>query len=481
MSLTAGTYYWISRLALGSEGQILTVESGAAVWKTSSALSNPMTTGGDIIYGGASGVATRLANGSAGQVLTSQGGTSAPIWSSAGAGDMVLASTQTVTGAKTFGTIGGAVGKFKLAGSTSGSATLDAPAVAGTNAYVLPSTSGTLIGTGDTGTVSNTMLANAAVANLSGTNTGDNATNSQYSSLVSNATHTGDVTGATALTVVAINGTNLAALGTGILKNTTGTGIPSIAVAGDFPTLNQNTSGTAAGLSATLAIGSGGTGQTTKATAFDALSPMTTGGDIIYGGASGTGTRLANGSAGQALVSAGGTSAPSWKNISLVNANTGDVTASAADTYLTGSNLTIGGKIKAGSILRWRFAATKTAAGIATPVWSVRFGTNGSTADTARLTFTSSVQTGAVDTAQFEITAIVKNVDASGVVAGSFIMHHHLATTGFGNVARPQIYNVTSAAFDNSGGTLQVGVSVNPGASGVWTFQLVTAEVLNLA
>ena len=35
----------------------------------------------------------------------------------------------------------------------------------------------------------------------SGTNTGDNATNSQYSGLVSNATHTGDVTGATALTI----------------------------------------------------------------------------------------------------------------------------------------------------------------------------------------------------------------------------------------------------------------------------------------
>ncbi len=38
----------------------------------------------------------------------------------------------------------------------------------------------------------------------------------------------------------------LGALGTGILKNTTTTGVLSIAVAGDFPTLNQNTSGTAA-------------------------------------------------------------------------------------------------------------------------------------------------------------------------------------------------------------------------------------------
>ncbi len=45
---------------------------------------------------------------------------------------------------------------------------------------------------------------------------------------------------------------------------------------------------------------------------FDNLSPMTTGGDIIYGGASGAGTRLANGSAGQVLTSAGTTLAPAW-------------------------------------------------------------------------------------------------------------------------------------------------------------------------
>jgi len=39
-----------------------------------------MTTGGDVLYGGASGVATRLANGSVGQVLTSGGTTVAPTW-----------------------------------------------------------------------------------------------------------------------------------------------------------------------------------------------------------------------------------------------------------------------------------------------------------------------------------------------------------------------------------------------------------------
>lgn len=51
--------------------------------------------------------------------------------------------------------------------------------------------------------------------------------------------------------------------------------------AGDVPTLNQNTSGTAAGLSSTLVIGSGGTGQTTASAAFAALSPQTTKGDLV--------------------------------------------------------------------------------------------------------------------------------------------------------------------------------------------------------
>jgi hypothetical protein len=80
--------------------------------------------------------------------------------------------------------------------------------------------------------------------------------------------------------------------------------------AGDVPTLNQNTSGTAAGLSATLAIGSGGTGQTTAAAAFDALNPMTTGGDLIYESTPGSATRLPVGSTGQVLTVAGGL--PTW-------------------------------------------------------------------------------------------------------------------------------------------------------------------------
>lgn len=43
------------------------------------------------------------------------------------------------------------------------------------------------------------------LAATSGTNTGDNAVNALYSGLVSNATHTGDATGATTLTLATVN------------------------------------------------------------------------------------------------------------------------------------------------------------------------------------------------------------------------------------------------------------------------------------
>lgn len=84
----------------------------------------------------------------------------------------------------------------------------------------------------DTGTNTTINLANGTTAgvsennltdgektilgNTSGTNSGDNAVNSLYSGLVSNATHTGDVTGSTALTIAtdAVDLSMLSATGT---------------------------------------------------------------------------------------------------------------------------------------------------------------------------------------------------------------------------------------------------------------------------
>lgn len=48
-----------------------------------------------------------------------------------------------------------------------------------------------------------------------------------------------------------------------------------------WPTFNQNTTGTASNVTGTVAITNGGTGQTAKTAAFDALSPTTTKGDLI--------------------------------------------------------------------------------------------------------------------------------------------------------------------------------------------------------
>ena len=84
------------------------------------------------------------------------------------------------------------------------------------------------------------------------------------------------------------------ALATGILKNTTSTGALTIAVASDFPTLNQNTTGTATN----LASGSAGT--------------------IPYQSAAGTTAMLAAGTATYVLTS-NGTAAPSWSPVTGVS------------------------------------------------------------------------------------------------------------------------------------------------------------------
>jgi len=55
-------------------------------------------------------------------------------------------------------------------------------------------------------------------------------------------------------------------------------GVPTFraVVASDIPTLNQNTTGTSANVTGTVAIANGGTGQTTANTAFNALAPSQT-------------------------------------------------------------------------------------------------------------------------------------------------------------------------------------------------------------
>lgn len=132
---------------------------------------------------------------------------------------------------------------------------------------------------------------------------------------------------------------------TGLLKGN-GTAI-SAASSSDLPTitLTGDVTGAASGgsvattYSATVPLNKGGTGQTTKAPAFDALQPMSALGDVIYGGASGTGTALAGNitSTKKFLTQTGNGSisaAPGWNVLAQADlptiALTGDVTGSAS-------------------------------------------------------------------------------------------------------------------------------------------------------
>lgn len=79
----------------------------------------------------------------------------------------------------------------------------------------------------------------------------------------------------------------------------------AVAVSGDISL--SNTGATA--YAGTVPINKGGTGQTAKSDAFDALSPITTLGDVIVGGVAGVSQRLAIGATGKVLTVSAGTSA----------------------------------------------------------------------------------------------------------------------------------------------------------------------------
>ncbi len=160
---------------------------------------------------------------------------------------------------------------------------------------------------------------------------------------------------------------------------------------------------------------------------------------------------------------------------------TSQAPAATTRTYIAGTALTMPtNKMQIGTCFRWKFNMTKTAAGNAASTFDICFGTAGTTADTARVSFTKPAGTAAIDEATVEITAICRGpLSASGIVVGQFTLTHNLASTGHATIPCVSV-NTVSAGFDVTTANLIAGVCITSGASDAITIQMVQAEAWNL-
>jgi hypothetical protein len=150
-------------------------------------------------------------------------------------------------------------------------------------------------------------------------------------------------------------------------------------------------------------------------------------------------------------------------------------TGFAADTYLVGSSVPLGSPV-IGTTYILTFDMTKTAAGVAAPVLIIRSGSAGSTADTARCTFTFSAGTAATDTGVFTATCTFRVVGSgtSAILQGRCQLDSQ-PTTGISSLIHAAVS--TSSGFDSTTANQIIGASFNGGTSFAGTSQLVTAEI----
>ena len=243
---------------------------------------------------------------------------------------------------------------------------------------------------------------NATVAVEAAANAGAKAmTLTELKSIVASGLGTGSVTsvnaavsGLTAGTAVTTSGNiTLAYAGlTGIVKGTNAAGF-STAIASDFPLLNQNTSGTAAGLSTTLAVGSGGTGATTltgliKGVGTGALIAATAGSDylapftaqsaaFVYAGPA-TGGSLTP--TFRALVATdvptlnqntAGTAANVTGTVAIANGGTGSTTQNFVDLSTAQASIAGNKTFTARTTIGGGLIYTTTAVGAGTSAWTL--------------------------------------------------------------------------------------------------------------
>jgi len=155
-----------------------------------------------------------------------------------------------------------------------------------------------------------------------------------------------------------------------------------------------------------------------------------------------------------------------------------DQSLGAADTYMNNSALKLDGMgvPLVGRTFHWRMIISKTAAGTATPILTVRTGSAGTTADTARLTFTWGAGTAAVDRGELEldVSFIAVGAGTNAILRGKANFTTNLSTTGLSNAVKA-LQPADSGGFDSTAAAQLIGLSWNAGTSGAHTLEFMKA------